>query len=48
MYIQRNEEGKIISYAANSIPVVSDTGDDEAGWEVCTDQQEIDDFLARK
>lgn len=46
MYVQRNEEGKIISFARGGIPVVSDTQEPEQGWELCEDQEEIDAFLA--
>jgi len=45
MYVKRDADGNITDCARNAIPVDSDSGENESGWEKCTDQEEIDAYI---
>ncbi len=54
MYVQRDAESKIVSYAKNAMPIDSDSvteqnpdGNPEAGWELLEDKAELEAFLSK-
>ena len=44
-YVKRDNDGNIIGFSRNEIPVERATNENETGWELCTDQEEINAFL---
>lgn len=45
MYVKRDNSGSIEAFSRTSIPLNSETGEPDSGWEECSDVDEITQYL---